>query len=331
MTPPDTRGDRIHPMTLTIATVNVNGIRAAVKERSEANRGMLPWLEETDADVVLLQEVRATAAQAEKALAPAIDAGWHWIGAENELAKGRAGVGILSRAELADVEVGFGSDEFAQSGRYIAATLPAAVSGIAEDVRVASLYLPSGAALSEKQDEKYRFLDAFSVHLAELGAEGRAGRHAVIGGDWNICHREQDLRNWRTNRRKSGFLPQERAWMDSVFGVFPDDAPQDSRVNATARELEAGAFTDGSAWTPPEPAADPDWFDAVRRLAPGEDGPWSWWTYRGQAFDTDAGWRIDYQAVTAPMLRRATDHRVDKPAAYDLRWTDHAPVVVTYR
>ena len=147
-------------MPLTIATVNVNGIRAAVKKRHEDNLGMLPWLEETSADVVLLQEVRSTDDQARAALAPALEAGWHWVGAENELAKGRAGVGILSRAELDDVRVGFGSDEFDRMGRYISGVLRAADSGIAEDVRIASLYLPSGSAKTEKQDEKYRFLDA---------------------------------------------------------------------------------------------------------------------------------------------------------------------------
>ena len=216
-------------------------------------------------------------------------------------------------------------------GRYVSGVLRAGDSGIAEDVLIASLYLPSGSAKTEKQDEKYRFLDAFSGHLAELGAAGREGAHAVIGGDWNICHREQDLKNWRTNRTKSGFLPQERAWMDSVFGTFPDEAPQDTRLNASARELAAGVFTDGSEWTPPAVNADPDWFDVTRRLHPDADGPWSWWTYRGQAFDTDAGWRIDYQAATKPMLDRAVSSVVDKPSAYDRRWTDHAPVIVEYR
>ena len=317
-------------MPLTIATLNVNGIRAAVKKRHEENLGMLPWLEETSADVVLLQEVRSTDDQARAALAPALEAGWHWVGADNELAKGRAGVGILSRAELDDVQVGFGSDEFDRMGRYVSGVLRAADSGIAEDVRVASLYLPSGSAKTEKQDEKYRFLDAFSGHLAELGAAGREGAHAVIGGDWNICHREQDLKNWRTNRTKSGFLPQERAWMDSVFGTFPDDAPQDTRLKASARELAAGAFTDGSAWTPPEVNADPDWFDVTRRLHPDADGPWSWWTYRGQAFDTDAGWRIDYQVASAPLAATARGAVVDRATAWDTRFSDHAPLTVDY-
>lgn len=315
-------------MSLTIATVNVNGIRAAVKERHENNPGMIPWLADTDADIVLLQEVRATDAQAEKALAPAIEDGWHWYNAENQNAKGRAGVGILSRRELTDVRVGFGSEEFDTSGRYLSAKVSAEDSGIGEEVTVASLYLPSGSALSEKQDEKYRFLDAFGDFLA---ATAETGGNVVIGGDWNICHREQDLKNFKSNRNKSGFLPQERHWMSSVFGNWPDESAQATLVNASEKEINAGAFTDGAQWTAPEATDTPVWFDAVRRLHPEGDGPYSWWTYRGQAFDTNAGWRIDYQAVTAPMLERVTSARVDRPLAYDQRWTDHAPVVVEYR
>lgn len=317
-------------MTLTIATLNVNGIRAAVKERSETNLGMLPWLESTPADVVLLQEVRATDKQAVASLQPALDAGWHWAGAENQKAKGRAGVGILSRLPLHDVRIGFGSDEFDESGRFISATISAADSTLGTDVSISSLYLPSGSAKTEKQDEKYRFLDEFSEYLAAVGKQGREGLNAIIGGDWNICHREQDLKNWKTNRTKSGFLPQERAWMDSVFGCWPDAEPQATQTEASARELAAGAFSDGSVWGAPKLIADPDWFDVTRRLHPEAAGPWSWWTYRGQAFDTDVGWRIDYQAATAPMLDRARTAVVDKPTAYDQRWTDHAPVIVEY-
>ena len=118
--------------------------------------------------------------------------------------------------------------------------------------------------------------------------------------------------------------------MDSVFGCWPDEVPQDSQVQASDKELESGAFSDGSVWEAPKLNADPVWFDVTRRLHPEADGPWSWWTYRGKAFDTDAGWRIDCQAVTEPMLKRAVSSVVDKPAAYDLRWTDHAPVIVEY-
>ena len=148
-------------MSLTITTVNVNGIRAAVRQRSEENRGFHQWLRRSSTDVVLMQEVRATEQQTLDALAPAIDAGWHYIGAEAS-AKGRAGVGILSRFPLADVQVGIPG--FEDAGRYIEASL---VDAPLSDVRVASLYLPSGAANTEKQDEKYRFLDIFEDILEQ--------------------------------------------------------------------------------------------------------------------------------------------------------------------
>ncbi|MFV8381207.1 exodeoxyribonuclease III [Corynebacterium hindlerae] len=297
-------------MTFRIASINVNGIRAAVKERSETNRGFLPWLAQSGADVVLLQEVRATEKQTLEALAPALDDGWHYVGAE-AAAKGRAGVGILSRSPLSDITVGIPG--FEDSGRYLHGTI--------DDVTVASLYLPSGSAGTAKQDEKYRFLDVFGEQLVELAANNPL---MVIGGDWNICHRREDLKNWKTNQKKSGFLADERAFMDSVFGVFPDES---SQIEAHGTYLGAVEYTSDQPLR--QPATKPQWFDVARRLQP-EDAPYTWWTYRGQAFDTGAGWRIDYQAATAGMLERAQRTWVDKAAAYDLRWSDHAPLVVDY-
>lgn len=300
---------------MQITTVNVNGIRAAVKQRSDVNRGMLPWLEQCGSDVVLLQEVRASEKDSLTALAPALDSGWQYVGAP-AAAKGRAGVGILSRQPLRDVQVGL--EGFVDSGRYIQATLTDPEVG--HDVVVASLYLPSGSADTDKQDEKYRFLDVFGPFLEQAAQDNP---RMVVGGDWNICHRMQDLKNWKTNRKKSGFLPDERAFMDSVFGVFPDAESQVSDAGEWAGAVE---YTSEQRRTPAE---DPKWFDVARRLAP-EDAAYTWWTYRGQAFDTNAGWRIDYQAATSAMLKRATRCWVDKAAAYDLRWSDHSPLTVVY-
>ncbi|GAB3592760.1 Exodeoxyribonuclease [Corynebacterium faecale] len=304
-------------MSFQITTVNVNGIRAAVKERSETNLGFIPWLEKSGSDVVLLQEVRASEKDTEKALQPVLDAGWHYVGAP-AAAKGRAGVGILSRHELIDVHVGFGS--FLDSGRYIEATIRE--TSLGAPVTVASLYLPSGSAGTEKQDEKYHFLDEFSGILAERAA---AHSHMVIGGDWNICHRREDLKNWKTNQKKSGFLPDERAWMDSVFGSFPDE---ESQVDGGGDFFGAVEYV-GTAGRR-QAHADPAWFDVARRLQPEGEGPYTWWTYRGKAFDTNAGWRIDYQAATKAMVDRAERSWVDKAEAYDLRWSDHSPLNVIY-
>ena len=280
-------------VSLTVSTVNVNGIRAAVKQRSETNLGFLPWLESSGADVVALQEVRADEDQTRKALAPALDAGWHLIGSASSM-KGRAGVALLSRQEPSDVCVGYGDPEFAESGRYIEAVYPGAVDG--ETVTVASLYLPPGSANTPKQDEKDRFLKTFRGYLAERAAElkSRDGHEMIICGDWNIAHREEDLKNHKGNHKSSGFLPHEREWMTDVFA-------------------------DGSGWT-----------DIVRHRRPDEVGPYSWWSQRGKAFDNDAGWRIDYQVVSDGLVDRAVKDWVDRAEAYDMRWSDHAPVTVVY-
>ena len=340
-------------MTFTVASINVNGIRAAVKKRSEENLGFLPWLDRTPADVVLMQEVRADEAQTQAALAPALDAGWHLVQAP-AAAKGRAGVGILSRLPLRDVQIGFGHEdiaghpgasaaarEFDGAGRYIEATvdLPGGDGGVGA-VRVASLYLPSGSAKTAKQDEKYRFLDAFGPYLQ---ARAAVGEPTIVGGDWNICHRRQDLKNWRTNRTKAGFLPDERAFMDSLLGVGLDGASQVGDVVDAGRTGNpggsAGDFYGSVDYVPGDlaqarlaggAAEEPGWVDVVRKLHPEAEGPYSWWTFRGQAFDTDAGWRIDLQVATRELAERARRAWVDRAEAYALRWSDHSPVMVEY-
>ena len=301
-------------MSLTIASVNVNGIRAATKVRNESNPGMLAWLTGTTADVVLMQEVRATEEQAQVALAPAIEEGWHVYTAP-AAAKGRAGVAIASRTPLIDVS--YGIPGFEDSGRFIAGTT-------AGGERVASLYLPSGSTGTEKQDEKWQFLDQFEPLLATWPDEYP---DMVIGGDWNICHRREDLKNWKTNQKSSGFLPGERAFMDSVFGCFPDDEAQDLDVKD-----EAGFFgaVDYVSDTRRVACDEPRWFDVARRLHP-DDAPYTWWTYRGQAFNNDAGWRIDYHAATANMLDRAVRTWVEKAPTVEQRWSDHSPLLVEYR
>lgn len=301
-------------MSLTVASINVNGIRAATKVRNESNPGMLAWLAETSADVVLMQEVRATQEQAEAALAPAIADGWH-VYIAPAAAKGRAGVGIASRAPLIDVTTGIPT--FEDSGRFIAGTLPGGE-------RVASLYLPSGSTGTEKQDEKWRFLDEFEPLLEQWAGEYS---DMVIGGDWNICHRREDLKNWKTNTKSSGFLPAERAFMDAVFGCFPDDEAQDVEAKDAAGFFGA---VDYASDTVRRACDEPRWFDVARRLQP-EDAPYTWWTFRGQAFNNDAGWRIDYQAGTANMLERAQRTWVEKAPSVEQRWSDHSPLLVEYR
>jgi exodeoxyribonuclease-3 len=262
---------------LIVSTVNVNGLRAA------ARKGFRAWLAATEADVVCLQETRCEPGQVE---AGVLDApGWHVLLAP-AAAKGRAGVAVYTRAEPSARRIGFDAAEFTDAGRYAEVDL--------DGVTVASLYLPSGEVGTERQAEKERFLDAFLPYLVRRRAEVEAaGRELVVCGDWNIAHTEADLRNWRANTKKSGFLPMERAWMGRVLG-------------------EAG------------------YVDVVRSLLPDRDGPYTWWSYRGRAFDNDTGWRIDYQVATPGLAARAKNARVERAPAHDQRWSDHAPVTVEY-
>jgi exodeoxyribonuclease-3 len=262
---------------LIISSVNVNGLRAA------ARKGFTEWLEATDADVVCLQEVRATLDQ----LPPEVRAPQGWYATHAPAAmKGRAGVAIYSRLEPEAVRIGFGAPEFEDSGRYVEVALPGTVVG--------SVYVPSGDVGTERQLEKERFMAAFLPYLAELREKAAAvGDEVLVAGDWNIAHRDIDLKNWKGNQKSSGCLPEERAWLSQIFD-------------------EVG------------------YVDVVRALHPTGPGPYTWWSYRGQAFDNDSGWRIDLQVTTPGLAARATKAVVERAATYDDRWSDHAPVTVTF-
>lgn len=337
------------PGSLVVATVNVNGIRAAAKQRNEQNLGILPWLEQTPAHVVLLQEVRADEPQTQAALAPALESGWQLVQAP-AAAKGRAGVAILSRLPMDDTRIGFseqghaGAAEFDTSGRFISARIHTDFGA----VRVASLYLPSGSANTEKQDEKYRFMDSFGAYLQDYAAAVEAGEELemVVCGDWNICHDRSDLKNWKTNRTKSGFLPDERAFMDYLVGTFPNAESQIGDATDAGRNGNPGGapgdFFGAVAYTAGEQAAQrlsqgvpdqPKWVDVHRHIRPDEMGPFSWWTWRGQAFNNDAGWRIDLHIATRGLAQRgiaAANAYVEKVATVEERWSDHSPVIIEY-
>ena len=276
--------------SLTVSTINVNGIRAAIKQRSETNLGLLPWLAATTADVVCLQETRADDEQLAAAMQPALADGWHLASADAHL-KGRNGVAVLSRKPITDIRVGAGvvgappaslGGEFALHGRYVEVDVG--------DATVASVYIQTGEAGTDRQLEKERFMAALAHRMAAMQA---SGRDAVVGGDWNIAHTETDIKNWKGNIKKSGFLPSERQWLTELLAT--------------------------------------GWVDVVRALHPDVPGPYSWWSWRGRAFDNDAGWRIDYQLASPGLAARAVSARVERADAYALRWSDHAPVTVEYR
>ncbi len=271
-------------MSLTIATVNVNGLRAA------ARKGMVDWLASTDADVITLQEVRAP----DELLEGLVGEDWQITG-EASLLKGRAGVATAVRAgrEGVDLEAtrrGVGLDGDAHTGRWLETDL-ADPLGDGHDLTVVSLYLHSGnTEKPQTMIDKYAMLDRMLERMAELRADGR---HVVVTGDWNIAHREVDIKNWKGNLKSAGFLPEERAYLDRLL-------------------------------------VEGEWVDVHRTLAGEGPGPYTWWSQRGKAFDNDSGWRIDYQIASPELAARAVSARVDRAPSYDTRWSDHAPLVVTY-
>ncbi|HYY10440.1 MAG TPA: exodeoxyribonuclease III [Kineosporiaceae bacterium] len=267
---------------LTVATVNVNGVRAAVR------RGMGPWLAERAPDVLCLQEVRASDADLEASLGD----GWHTVH-EEASAKGRAGVAVATRTPPVAVRAGLPLADphtpdaaYDGTGRWVEADVPTG-GGL---LTVVSAYVHTGEAGTPRQLEKEAFLEAAAVRLSALAADGR---HVLLTGDLNVAHREADLKNWKGNLTKSGFLPQERAWFD--------------------RLLDGG-----------------EWVDVVRARCGEGPGPYSWWSWRGKAFDLDSGWRIDYQVASAGLAERAVKAEIDRAPSYAERWSDHAPVVVRY-
>ena len=232
---------------MRVITVNVCGIRSA------AAKGLFRWLRRQGADFICLQETRSHEHQlAEHGVRLP---GYHSFFCDAER-KGYAGVALYTRHAPQRVVRGFGVPEFDREGRYLEAQVG--------ELSVVSLYLPSGSAGPERQASKFRFLDAFTAHLARLR---RRRRHYILSGDWNIAHRAIDLKNWRSNQKNSGFLPEERAWMDRLFG----------------------------------PAG---YVDAFRELRPEAD-LYTWWSNRGQARANNVGWRIDYQVVSGTLAGKA--------------------------
>jgi exodeoxyribonuclease III len=271
---------------LRIATINTNGVRAAYR------KGMGDWLERRDVDILAIQEVRASTEDLEALLGPE----WSIIH-DAASAKGRAGVALASRSSASIHRVELGTDDFDSAGRWLEADYE--VNGTI--VTVVSTYVHSGEAGHPKQAEKFTFLDAMLARLPELEAHSE---HAVVLGDLNVGHRKLDIKNWRGNVKRAGFLPEERAYFDRIVG-----AEEDERYNAGA----------GLGWV-----------DVGRKWAGEVDGPYTWWSWRGQAFDNDTGWRIDYQLATSRLAASVTNYSVDRATAYDLRWSDHTPVVVDY-
>ncbi|HHI76889.1 MAG TPA: exodeoxyribonuclease III, partial [Gammaproteobacteria bacterium] len=218
------------------------------------------WLRRQKADMVCLQELKAQLDQLEDRIFWPPSFHCHYHPAER---KGYSGVGIYCRREPDEVIHGIGWDDFDREGRWIEARFGR--------LSLVSVYLPSGSSSEERQQVKFRVLDRLLPHLVALR---EAGRELILCGDLNIAHKKEDLKNWRGNLKNSGFLPEERAWMDRLFG-------------------EAG------------------FVDAFRRVN-RETDQYTWWSNRGRAWEKNVGWRIDYQVVTpaiAETVRTASIYR----------------------
>jgi len=239
---------------MRIVSLNLNGIRAA------ARKGFYNWVPRQSADIFCLQEVRAQPEQISDPLYTPRNFHCYHEPAER---KGYSGVALFSREEPDDVIKGFRSAEFDPEGRYIEARFG--------KLSVVSVYMPSGSSKEERQLAKYRFMDEFTQHLLEIKA---SGRDFVICGDWNIAHKEIDLRNWKPNQKNSGFLPEERAWLDEVFGKH-------------------------------------EFVDAFREVNKKPD-QYTWWSNRGRAWDNNVGWRIDYQVVNDKLRNAVTKASIYK-------------------
>ncbi|NLH69005.1 MAG: exodeoxyribonuclease III [Brooklawnia sp.] len=300
---------------MRIATHNVNGIRAAQR------RGFTNWCAARDPDVIALQEVRCPIESL-----PTEAFGEYHLTYDPGTVAGRNGVAVLTRQApsavrswdatvfalapggagslvepVTDLRLARELRSFAGEGRYLEVDLGDA------PVTVASVYVPKGdspltprdkataATALARYERKMAFLAGFARQLvASRRAAARRGREYLVVGDFNIAHTTLDVRNWRSNANTAGFLPVEREWFTSI--VSP-------------RTL----------------------VDVVRQLHPTASGPYSWWSWRGKAFDSDAGWRIDYQLATPRLARSAVAAGTDKDASYETRISDHAPVVVDYR
>jgi exodeoxyribonuclease-3 len=231
---------------LRIVTFNANGLRSAAK------KDFWTWFDAQKADILCIQELKG---QESDFNAEVLHAEGYHVYMHTAQKRGYSGVALYTRQKPLNVRIGFGSEEFDAEGRYVEAEF--------ENYVVLSVYFPSGTSSEDRQSAKYRFLDQFLPHLQSLRARGK---EVVFCADVNIAHKEIDLKNWKGNVKNSGFLPEERAWLDNLFAL--------------------------------------GWVDVFRYLEP-EKEQYTWWSQRGQARAKNVGWRIDYQIATPGLAQKA--------------------------
>ena len=260
-----------------LTSLNLNGIRSAT------TKGVQAWIETTAPDCICVQEIKAQASDmaGRFEVLAGLKGNFHY--AEK---KGYSGVGVYSRHEPSDVVIGFGSSEFDTEGRYVETRFDTPNRKLS----IISSYFPSGSSGEERQAAKYRFLAELHPRLMQLRSE----REFILCGDVNIAHTNADIKNWRSNQKNSGFLPEERAWMTQV--------------------LAQGTDTGGLV-------------DVYRTLQPDTtDACYTWWSNRGQAYANNVGWRLDYHLATPAIAALARKEHIYK----DVKFSDHAPITIDY-
>ena len=242
---------------MRIISANVNGIRSAYK------KGFYDYIAHSNADIVCIQELKAQENDLDETMKSPHGMHGVWHCAQK---RGYSGVAIYSKQKPNNGQFGLGIETFDNEGRFVRADF--------EQLSVVSLYLPSGTSAPERQDFKYAFLDAFFPVLQQMLAENR---EIVVCGDWNIAHQNIDIKNWKSNQKNSGFLPEERAWVSKVI--------------------------------------DSGWVDIWRTLYPEQAG-YTWWSNRGQAYAKDVGWRIDYQILSPSLAAKAKSAHIYKDVKF---------------
>lgn len=259
--------------SFTLCSLNLNGIRSA------ANKGLERWVAQAALDCICVQEVKAQAADLAGKFEQLAGLQGYFHLAEK---KGYSGVAVYSRHEPSDVVIGYNSTEFDAEGRYVELRFDTP----ARKWSIISAYFPSGSSGEERQQAKFRFLAEFYPHLQRLKSE----RDFILCGDVNIAHQEIDLKNYKSNKNNSGFLPEERAWMSKLLG-------------------EGGLV------------------DVYRQLHPtATDSCYTWWSNRGQAYAKNVGWRLDYQIASPGIAALARSTVIYK----DQKFSDHAPLTIDY-
>ncbi len=253
---------------MKIISLNLNGIRSAVR------KGLIKWIAGQNADVICFQETKAQIDQL-NTIIPSFK-GWHTSFSDAEK-KGYSGVAIFSKKRPDSISKSFGFEEADREGRFIQFDF--------EKFSIVSIYFPSGSSGARRQDMKYRFMEEFEIWLE---SRKKDLKKFIICGDLNIAHHEIDLKNWKANKKNSGFLLEERNWLSKIFDEY-------------------------------------NLFDAYRTLYPAREA-YTWWSNRGNAWDNNVGWRIDYQVIGSNFVEKIDTAEILRSE----RFSDHAPLIINY-